>query len=207
MVGPRKKKVGTIKNEDRQRLGIPMRGRPITNEILLYGMEQDKADGSTLDQVNKQKSFEAVQLYFVSGSLTKVARELGISSYEMMKLSKTKWWSEELHLIKVANNAALDAQLTSILGSSLDQLQDRVELGNIHISSSGNKMRVKLDAIELSKIASMVFDKRQLVRELPTRINEDAMRLSSLARKLEQLGAAQKALTIDEEPKPIPTVD
>ena len=140
---------------------------------------------------------EAVRLYAKHGSLAAVGRILGISTYELSKMSGEAGWKEELGAIKRADQAALDARLTKILGNTLEHLEDRLEHGDKKIVD-GQIQFAPISAIMLAKIVDVIFDKRQIVRELPTNYNGETYKLQELAEKLEKLGEAQKMRTIDE---------
>ena len=68
------------------------------------------------------------------------------------------------------------------------------------MDKDGNIRTKPLNAQTLCRIAETVFDKRQLIRGLPTAVTNEGSKLAELAEKLEQLGRAQAARTIEMEP-------
>lgn len=144
-------------------------------------------------------SREAVTLYLTCGSLAKVARTLDIPIYDIQKLSKTQWWTDELGRLRRIEQAELDSKLSDILGSALTKLVDRMENGEEVIDKDGFKHMKAISAATLCRIAETVFDKRQLIRGLPTAVTNESSKLTELAEKLEKLGQAQAARTIDME--------
>jgi len=143
----------------------------------------------------------AIRLYLKLGSMAAVGRELGVPLTELHRLSKTVWWQEEMQLIRRAEAAALDAGLTELLGTTLDELKRVLRDGETVFDKNGVAHSKPVSATSLCRIAELVFDKRQIVRGLPTAITEGG-KLSELAEKLEALGKAQAAKTIEMEAQP-----
>jgi len=133
----------------------------------------------------------AVQLFSQTGNLAQVARELEMTIYELQKLTRTAWWMEELALLRREEMALTNVTLTRLLDKTLVALEDRLDNGDAVLTLTGKEM-VPLDAKTLIRIADVVFDKRQLVRNLPTVIDGDSSKLASLAEKLARLGQARR---------------
>jgi len=133
----------------------------------------------------------AVQLFSQTGNLAQVARELEMTIYELQKLTRTSWWMEELALLRREEMALTNVTLTRLLDKTLVALEDRLDNGDAVLTLQGKEM-VPLDAKTLIRIADVVFDKRQLVRNLPTVIDGDSSKLASLAEKLARLGQARR---------------
>lgn len=171
---------------------------------MMQGVNQStegSAEGPSTELVAlpELESFElrAVRLYHKNGSLSRTATELGVSTYELGKLAGTQEWQEELIAIRRSEQAALDARYTSILGTTLTHLEDRLANGEKTINDHGEVVIKPISAMVLVKIAELVFDKRQIVRELPTNYNGESNKLAELAAKLEEFGTAQRMRTID----------
>lgn len=156
--------------------------------------------GCSLDQA---QSLEAVRLYLQSGSIAEVGRKLGVSAYELSKLTRTNWWMQELKLLRTIEQAQLDTSLTEILNMSLDELKLRLQFGEDYYDKEGNMRNRPLSAATLCRVADVVFDKRQLIRGLPTAVTNEGGKLQELAEKLEELGRAQSARTIEMDPSPL----
>jgi hypothetical protein len=138
-----------------------------------------------------------VQCYYETGSLAEVSRQTMVPIYELQKLEKQLWWQQELHLIRRCEQAALESRFTKILGEALAGIEDRLEVGDTQIDRYGIEHKIPVEAATLVRVAELVFDKRQLLRGLPTNISEDNGKLQDLANKLEKIGRAQAARTID----------
>ena len=78
-----------------------------------------------------------------------------------------------------------------MLDKTLVALEDRLDNGDQVMTAMGLQ-NVPLSAKDLIRLADVVFDKRQLVRNLPTQIDGDSSKLASLAEKLSQLGQARR---------------
>jgi hypothetical protein len=151
------------------------------------------------DESGDELSREAVRLYLTCGSLASVSRKLDTPIYELQKLAKTQWWTDELGRLRRIEQAELDAKLSDILGSALTKLVDRMENGEEVMDKEGFIHRKAISAATLCRIAETVFDKRQLIRGLPTAVTNEGSKLTELAEKLEKLGLAQSARTIEME--------
>lgn len=144
-----------------------------------------------------EESKRAVVLYLQCGSLAKVALSLGTTVYELQKLAKSQWWTDELGRLRRIEQAELDNRLSAILGKSLDMLVERMEYGEEVYDKEGNMHMRPVPAATLCKIANTVFEKRQLIRGLPTAVTNESSKLAELAEKLEKLGQAHNAKTIE----------
>ncbi len=133
---------------------------------------------------------KAVWLYSRTGSLARVARELSIPIYELTKLSRTQWWLGELSAIQREEAAIQNVQMTRILNTTLAQIEDRIERGDV-VFVNGTLRRKAVEASVLAKIAGVIFDKRQLLRGQPTTIDGADDKIKELADKLRALGAKE----------------
>jgi hypothetical protein len=155
----------------------------------------DKLEGGERESI---PLIEAVRLFVHTGSLAEVARTLNVPIYDLKKVSRSETWARELAEMQRAEAAALNVKLTTLLNSTLDGLEDRLTNGDMQVVG-GVMRRVPLAASTLARVAEVVFDKRQLVRQLPTAIVEaDNKKLEGLARQLRALGAKDVTLLEDE---------
>jgi hypothetical protein len=134
---------------------------------------------------------KAVQLFAQTGNLAQVARELEMTIYELQKLTRTQWWMDECALLRREEMALTNVCLTRLLDKTLEALEDRLDNGDKVMTAFGVQA-IPLDAKTLIRLADVVFDKRQLIRNLPTVIDGDASKLASLAEKLSRLGQARR---------------
>lgn len=124
------------------------------------------------------------------GTYAETARFFQMSVYEVQKLSHQPWWADEINALRIAEAAANNARFTKVLNMALTKLETRLEEGDVVIDKNGGEHFVPVDAGTLVKAIDVIFDKRQLVRNMPTAITENDKKLGELADKLAQLGAA-----------------
>jgi hypothetical protein len=141
---------------------------------------------------------EAVRLFLRSGSLAQVGRELSIPVQDLYRASKSAWWLQEVSLRKKMENAAQDVMLTKVLDMSLEHLVDVLENGEDRIDHQGCIQQIRVSGATLARIVDVLFDKRQLIRDLPTSNDKTANKLTELAKQLEQFGRAANAKPIIE---------
>lgn len=164
---------------------------PLAADLAMPAPAEPALVEPAADLVPLTPDLEAVRLYALTGSLAKVSRELGVPIYELTKLTKTQWWQDELAALRREESALTNATLTRVFDLTLAQIEDRLAHGDFTLSQGGALRRVPVSASSLARLADMVFDKRQLVRNEPTVIAGDNDKLSRLADKLRRLGAAR----------------
>jgi hypothetical protein len=163
-------------------------------EVILSDFPPEAGAAASPEEFRKQ----AVQEYLKSGSLAQVARNLGTTVYEVNKVAKTQEWADEVAQHRRTELAVLDMALTTILDKTTLELIHRLEYGEEVYDQNGDCHMKPVSAASLTKIIGTVFDKRQLLRGLPTALNNESSKLSELAEKLEQLGRYQNSKTIDQ---------
>ncbi len=155
--------------------------------------------GTTADEVVVHETahfpleLQATRIFVQTGSIAATAKQLGVPMAQIRAFSKTIWWQDEVAALQRDIAAQLDANLTRVLDFTLEALLDRVTNGDV-VLVKGAEKRVRMKAATLAQVASVVFDKRQLVRNMPTAIAGDTQKLNVLAQKLRALGA--KDITI-----------
>lgn len=162
------------------------RGRPVTG-LVKKGMER----GIFPDE----KKIEAVTMYAITGHFGRTSELTSIPEYTLRQWRKQEWFQDLLKEIRVENNEKIDAKFTDIVDKSLDQLTDRVTNGDFHVLRDGTLIRKPITAKDLSLVAAINIDKRQLLRGEPTSrsesvgtIEEKAVsRLENLAKTFEDL--------------------
>ena len=145
---------------------------------------------------------QAVHLFARFGSLKEVARRTGIPLYELQKLSRTQQWLDELAALQREETATLNVRLSNLMNTTLEQIENRLEEGDVQLYE-GRVVRHPCSASVLTKMAATIFDKRQLVRNLPTSIESSQSKLAELAEKLTQLGKARNIDFIDVEARSV----
>lgn len=154
-------------------------GRPLTDHYKL-GWYPDT------------KRIEVCTLYAVLGSVKKVSDLTDVSVDAIRKWRTEEWFKEMLEEIREENDEAIDAKFTSLVGKSLDQLDDRIDNGDHVVLRDGSVVRKPVGARDLALVTAINIDKRQLLRGKPTSRTESVTtegRLANLAVQFAALAA------------------
>jgi len=146
-----------------------------------------KSQGSQYTDIQRR---EAAAHYTVLGNITKTADLCGIPARTIndWKLN-ADWWVDLVAKIRDEQKDEIDANLSRILRKSTAALEDRIDHGDEYITKDGSAARKAVSARDLSIVTGVVFDKRQIMRNLPTSIKAESTdaRLDQLAQKLRDL--------------------
>ena len=90
-----------------------------------------------------------------------------------------------------------DNKMSKVIDKALDLIMERMEQGDYQYDQkTGRLVKVPLKARDLERVASGLFDKRQLIRKQPTNIKAadlgQAERLLQLAQKFTEMSGGQK---------------
>jgi len=149
----------------------------------------------------------AATFYSITGSSIRAAqrcREAGMdiaaSTIRKWK-NKSTWWKPVLHEVRKAKQEELDGKLTNIIMQGADELEDRIQNGNVKLNSrTGELQRIPMTSGELSKDAiGIPYDKRALMRGDPTSRTEKI----DPKTMLEDLAKQFVKIVEMNEPKPI----
>lgn len=176
------------------------RGRPFSG-LVKKGMEKGIYP--------EEKRIEAVTLYAATGNFVTVSELSGVPVPTLKSWRNSEWFQNLLKEIRTENNEKLDAKFTEIVESSLEQLSDRVKNGDYVVTKRGELVRKPISAKDLSLVAAINVDKRQLLRGEPTSRsesvdkpeNEALKRLENLAETFENLarhGRNPKVLEVED---------
>lgn len=151
------------------------------------------------ETVETPLKLRALQLFSQTGSLATVSRDLSIPLYELHQLSRTDWWNRELTLLRREEAALENSRLTTIWNRTLEEIEYLLENGE-EVYVDGHKRSKRPNGATLARLADVVFNKRQLLRDAPTVNVGSNKKLDELADKLSQLGSARKeTLVIDQD--------
>ena len=176
--------------------GFTFRGQ----EIVLAKKRGRKRTGLVAKGIEKgmfpeEHKVEAASVYAVTGSLQRTSELTGVPERTLQSWRQTEWFQNLLREIWAENNEKIDAKFTAIIEKSLDQVIDRLDNGDYHVTRDGKLVRKPISAKELSLVQAINVDKRQLLRGLPTSRSEAGQsgaektvsRLEKLAETFEQL--------------------
>lgn len=134
----------------------------------------------------ESKRIEAVTLFLSCGSMTETSRMTGIplNTLESWRQRGT-WWPELVKKIQDEEDQKLDSKTSKIVDKALEALMDRIENGEyVYDQKTGNAKRMPAKLRDLTSAFNTVLDKRQLLRNKPTKIIEQqstAAQLQNLA--------------------------
>lgn len=141
-------------------------------------------DGRHRPDLGEKERLDCVREYFLTGNMLAIARKRNISYASLNNLAREDWWKEELKALEHEAAALLKVKLTRIMGSALDQLENRIEHGN-EVWKEGELRTVPLSAADLTTIAATIFSKkRELEQDDKGLGTNEARRLLSLAEAL-----------------------
>lgn len=175
------------------------RGRPFTG-LVKKGMEKGIYP--------EEKRIEAVTIYAATGDIPLVEELTSVPQKRFHEWKKEQWFRDLLQEIRDENNAKLDAKFTAIAEKALEQVDDRLEHGDFHITRDGEILRKPLSGKDLIFVGDKSLDKRQLLRGEPTSRSESVGGNLTVVNKLEELAKTFENLAkIGRKPQVIDVVD
>ncbi|WP_373088660.1 transposase [Zhongshania sp.] len=148
-------------------------------EYTIESLDIDPKDlvyGRGTDKYTPEQKIQAVMYYLaLGGNAKKVERKTGLKASTIRKWkASAPWWDMVMAKARAIKQDELDAQFTTIIHDVVDEIRDRVEKGDYKMDNKGNLHRVPMSGKELVVAASMLFDKRSLLRGDPTSIKKQA---------------------------------
>lgn len=151
----------------------------------------------------ESKKIEAVTTYLSTGNLSETARMLGVPIRTLESWKISDWWKEIVKRIQSDEDQELDAKTSKVINKALDNLMDRIENGEyIYDQKTGQLKRTPAKLRDLNTAFNNLLDKRQLLRNKPTRIVEQqstAVQLQNLAEQFKQFTNKQTKELPDRE--------
>jgi len=137
---------------------------------------------------SEKKQLEVVTTYLALGNLAETSRVCNIPLITVKKWKEKPWWSELVSSIQSGDGQKADNKMSKVIDKALDLIMDRMEQGDYQYDQkTGRLVKVPLKARDLERVASGLFDKRQLIRKQPTNI------------KASDLGQADRLLKLAEQ--------
>lgn len=135
----------------------------------------------------------AATVFCLTGLLTKTSEVLGISTAALGKWTEREEWINTVTRIQRQHSYELDHKLSNIINLAYDSVVDRLVNGDEVVTKEGEKVRKKMSGRDAAWIGSVLFDKRQIGRKLPTAISEAVNadeKLNQIAQKMAEMAAA-----------------
>lgn len=147
------------------------------------------------------KRIEAVTTYLAIGSVAETSRQLGIPLPTLEGWKASDWWKELVQKIQSEEDQKLDAKTSKIIDKALENILDRIENGeDIYDQKTGKIKKMPAKLRDLNTAFNSLLDKRQLLRNKPTKIIEQ----HSTAVQLQNL-AEQFAKFVEKKVEELPT--
>jgi len=145
----------------------------------------------------EEKRIEVATL-FASGVVnsTELERLTGIPATVVRDWRTSDWWPELLERVHAAHDDATISKFTKIVDKSLETIQDRLNNGDYVVNrKTGEMVRKPVTMKDAASVATVVVDKRQLLRGKPTTRSESVstdVRLKKLAEEFERFVKAKE---------------
>ena len=137
---------------------------------------------------SEKKQLEVVTTYLALGNLAETSRVCNVPLRTLDTWKKAPWWAELVTSIQSGEGQRADNKMSKTIDKALDLIMDRLEQGDYQYDQkTGRLVKVPLKARDLERVASGLFDKRQLIRKQPTNI------------KATDLGQADRLLQLAEQ--------
>ena len=146
---------------------------------------------------NDKKRLEVVTTYLASGSYTETAKMCNVPLPTIRKWRESPWWKDLIEEIQGGEGQKQDNKMTRLIDKALDSILERIEEGDYQYDQkTGRLVKVPLKARDLERVASGLFDKRQLIRKKPTNIKISEQnqqdRLLKLAEQFAEFASGKK---------------
>ena len=181
-----------------KKTGFTFRGREI---VLSKTRGRPMQQGITKKQgwYPDEKRIEVVSLYACIGNPNDISSLTGVPVGTIQTWRRESWFRELLEEIRDENNEKLDAKFTQIVEKAQDLIQDRLENGDFVVTKLGELIRKPINARDLALVGAITVDKRQIIRNKPTSIQEQ--QVTPVLGRLEQLAETFKSLANKKELK------
>lgn len=153
---------------------------------LVY-VKENKTKAHQPGHWKEAKKIEAVTTYLSTGNLAETARILAVPIRTLESWKASDWWKETVARIQQDDDQQLDAKTSKAINKALDELMDRIEHGEyIYDQKTGQLRKTPAKLRDLNTAFNNLLDKRQLLRNKPTKIVEQqstALALQNLAQQ------------------------
>ena len=125
-----------------------------------------------------EKKMEVVSRYMLLGNMRVVSEQTGVPYPSLIAWKKSDWWPEMVDQIKRQKKSKTSEHLTSIIETSLDIVQDRLENGDFFVNQKTGKVERKPVSVKDALAATTGLLQKQLqLEELVERSqkNEDTV--------------------------------
>jgi hypothetical protein len=163
---------------------------------------RDKPENKRHGWYSDAKKMEAACTYAVTGNARRVSELIKVPEGTIRAWKTTEWWHEVMSRIQQDQNDELDTKITKNIDKAVEAVQDRLEHGDYVYNAKTNELvRKPVNAKDLSIVAAVMVDKRQLLRGQPTsrveKVSENE-KLTRLAAEFKKFAQAKEIVSIAE---------
>lgn len=160
-------------------------------------MTQLASQGSKYTDVQRR---HALGVFVVLGNYQATANETNIPYRTVHEWSKKEWWLKLLEEVRREKADELDTLVTNGIHKAIDSVTDRLDDGDAYLRKDGEIGYKPVSARDSATVLGILYDKRQIMRLLPTTITQttDSNKLLKLQEKFEAL-AGRNAKVIEGE--------
>jgi hypothetical protein len=116
------------------------------------------------------------------------------------KWKQQPWWAELVADIQSGEGQKADNKMSKTIDKALDLIMTRMEEGDyLYDQKTCRLVKVPLKARDLERVASGLFDKRQLIRKQPTSIKQSDLNQKDRLLELAEQFAKFAGMKLDKE--------
>lgn len=157
---------------------------PGLDKVSINQVPVAQLDGREVGELGDAEKLDCARQFFLTGNLSAIARDRRIRYNDLLDMARAPWWQEEIRNLEREANAQLKVRMTRLLGKSLDELENRLERGDLVWRDHGLRV-VPVPARDLASIAGTVFDKKRQIEEAESGFGtSEGKRLLALAEAL-----------------------
>ena len=149
---------------------------------------------------SEKKQLEVVTTYLALGNLAETSRVCNVPTITVKKWKQQPWWAELVADIQSGEGQKADNKMSKTIDKALDLIMTRMEEGDyLYDQKTGRLVKVPLKARDLERVASGLFDKRQLIRKQPTSIKQSDLNQKDRLLELAEQFAKFAGMKLDKE--------
>lgn len=153
---------------------------------------------------------KAVQLYMLNGNMRLVSEATSIPYDTLCDWKKQDWWATIVEELRAAVKAKRGTKMSSIIDSSLEIVQDRLERGDwILNQKTGQMIRKPVSLKDAAQVTNHLIDRQLQMEEMADRLDNNKTTvqetLTMLAKEFQKLNRSkQKLEAVDAVIKELP---
>jgi hypothetical protein len=140
---------------------------------MVYVRAKGKRTADRGGHWHDQVKTRSVQLVMAGKTSREVSMELRVPFHTIVKWRGEPWFKDMVKELQEDDGHQLDSQITQIMHTTLDVIQDRLKDGDhVRDDKTGKVVRVPVKIRDANNAFNTLMDKRQLIRKMPTKISD-----------------------------------